>query len=132
MGQRSRTSPAVRVTPLALKSDGTVLAWGYNQDGELGNGTATNAKETKCENTAEAGSAQVVSSCTNCPTPVEVSKLDGVQAVAAGSAYGLALKEDGTVWAWGANDQGQLGNGWGRCACASLLSENTNLLIDTW
>jgi alpha-tubulin suppressor-like RCC1 family protein len=96
---------------LALKNDGSVWAWGYNQDGELGHGTATNAKETKCENTAEAGSAQVRSSCTNSPTPVRVSKLGGVQAIAAGSAHSLALKEDGTVWAWGANDQGQLGNG---------------------
>jgi alpha-tubulin suppressor-like RCC1 family protein len=55
---------------LALKEDGTVWAWGYNQDGELGNGAADKAKETKCENTSEPGDAQVRSSCTNSPTPV--------------------------------------------------------------
>jgi alpha-tubulin suppressor-like RCC1 family protein len=96
---------------LALKEDGTVWAWGYNQEGELGNGAASNAKETKCENTSEPGDAQVRSSCTDSPTPVQVSGLDGVETIAAGSVHALALKEDGTVWAWGANDQGQLGNG---------------------
>src|SRR3712207_4745846 len=96
---------------LALKNDGTVWTWGYNQDGELGNGAADNAEETKCENTAKPGDPQVVSSCTDSPTPVQVSELDGVEAVAAGSTHALALKEDGTVWAWGSSEQGQLGNG---------------------
>ena len=96
---------------MALKEDGTVWAWGYNQDGELGNGAPGNAKESKCENTAKLGDAQVVSSCADSPTPVRVGELDGVEAIAAGSVHALALKEDGTVWAWGANDQGQLGNG---------------------
>jgi alpha-tubulin suppressor-like RCC1 family protein len=80
---------------LALRGDGAVLAWGYNRDGELGNGTNEDS-----------------------PTPVVVKDshdptghLGGVRAIAAGSSHGLALKEDGSVWAWGANDQGQLGNG---------------------
>ncbi len=37
--------------------------------------------------------------------------LTGVKAIAAGSSHSLALKEDGTVWAWGSNQEGQLGNG---------------------
>jgi alpha-tubulin suppressor-like RCC1 family protein len=74
---------------LALKSDGTVLAWGYNQDGELGDG------KTK----------------TDSPKPVRASDLKGFRAIEGGGWFSLALKEDGTVWAWGANDQGQLGNG---------------------
>ena len=80
---------------LALKSDGTVLAWGYNRDGELGNGTNEDN-----------------------PTPVLVKDshgptghLSGVRAIAAGSSHSLALKEDGTVWAWGYNSDGQLGDG---------------------
>jgi alpha-tubulin suppressor-like RCC1 family protein len=97
---------------LALKEeDGTVWAWGYNQDGELGNGAADNAEEIKCENTAKPGDPQVVSSCTDSPTPVRVSELGGVEAIAAGSTHTLALKDDGSVWVWGSSEQGQLGNG---------------------
>jgi hypothetical protein len=40
-----------------------------------------------------------------------VSALSGITAIAGGGFHSLALKNDGTVWAWGANAQGQLGNG---------------------
>src|SRR6185295_8238983 len=76
---------------LALSSNGTVLAWGSNTSGQLGDGT-------------------VVSKL----SPVQVSGLgagSGVVAIAAGSAYSLALKSDGTVLAWGSNSTGQLGDG---------------------
>lgn len=75
---------------LALRSDGTVLAWGWNRYGQLGNG-----------NTSEISSNE----------PAPVRGLTGVKAVAAGSDFGMALKNDGTVWAWGDNHYGQLGNG---------------------
>jgi alpha-tubulin suppressor-like RCC1 family protein len=113
---------------LALKEDGTVRAWGYNFFGQLGNGSATNAKETKCENTAEPGDPQVVSSCADSPTPVRVGGLDGVEAIAAGASHALALKEDGTVWAWGANDLGQLGNGT-KALGTNTLGINTPLKV---
>ena len=75
---------------LALRSDGTVWAWGANESGQLGNGS-------------------------NAPSasPVQVSNLTGIIAVAAGCAaqHNLALMNDGTVWTWGNNDYGQLGNG---------------------
>jgi alpha-tubulin suppressor-like RCC1 family protein len=71
---------------LALKSDGTVWAWGENSVGQLGDGTITSRLSA-----------------------VQVSDLSGVVAVAAnGSAHSLALKSDGTVWAWGSNSSGQL------------------------
>ncbi|MBI2832109.1 MAG: Ig-like domain repeat protein [Chloroflexi bacterium] len=80
---------------LALKSDGTVWAWGNNGGGELGNGTTSNSN-----------------------VPVQVSNLTGIVEIsagggsfAAGYAHSLAIKSDGTVWAWGANTYGQLGNG---------------------
>jgi hypothetical protein len=43
--------------------------------------------------------------------PVQVTGLYGVVAIAAGACYNLALKGDGTVWAWGSNLAGQLGDG---------------------
>ncbi|MCL2695633.1 MAG: hypothetical protein FWE69_04845 [Clostridiales bacterium] len=78
---------------LALKNDGTVWAWGYNAHGQLGNGTTV---------------------ANNRAVPVEASPgtaLSGVIAVAANTNHSLALKGDGTVWAWGRNDYGQLGDG---------------------
>ncbi len=73
---------------LAVKSDGTVCAWGSNWAGQLGIGTTTSSY-----------------------TPVQVSSLSGVIAVAAGSEHSLALESDGTAWGWGSNWAGQLGDG---------------------
>ncbi|HVR85923.1 MAG TPA: RCC1 repeat-containing protein, partial [Planctomycetota bacterium] len=78
---------------LALTSDGTVWAWGSNQFGELGNGTQSTAAPF------------------NLGSPSPVSTLAGVIAIAAGGNHSLALKSDGTVWGWGDNSAGQLGNG---------------------
>ena len=73
---------------LALRSDGTVWAWGTNQVGELGLGTNT-----------------LISS------PKRVSNLTNVIAISAGPLHSLAVQGDGTVMAWGANGNGRLGNG---------------------
>src|SRR5215208_1144181 len=73
---------------LALKNDGTVWAWGSNKYSQLGDGTTT----------------------TNSSTPVQVSGLSDVKAISSGGYHGLALKNDGTLWAWGRNDYGQLGD----------------------
>ncbi len=94
---------------LALKDDGTVWAWGFNRFGQLGDGTSTDGAVTTCELTG--GGAMTNSSCTDSNTPVQVSELDGIEAIAAGSSHGLALRDDGTVWSWGFNQTGQLGNG---------------------
>jgi alpha-tubulin suppressor-like RCC1 family protein len=75
---------------IALKQNGTVWAWGYNGEGQLGNGTMADA---------------------HFPTPVQVSSLSEIKAIAAGERHCLALKDDGTVWAWGNNWYGQLGDG---------------------
>jgi alpha-tubulin suppressor-like RCC1 family protein len=74
---------------LLLKTDGTVWAWGDNTYGQLGNGAS--------------GAASLF--------PVQVSGLSGIVAVSAGEYHSIALKNDGTVWAWGYNSNGQLGNG---------------------
>ena len=78
---------------IALRYDGTVWAWGYNKNGELGQGDTTNVY-----------------------SPVQVKSADGnsyltdIIEIAAGSNHNLALDKDGTVWAWGYNGYGQLGN----------------------
>lgn len=73
---------------LSICSDSTVMAWGWNGFGQLGNGTQNNST-----------------------VPVHVSGLGSMIAVAGGERHSLALKRDGTVWAWGDNGYGQLGNG---------------------
>jgi alpha-tubulin suppressor-like RCC1 family protein len=70
------------------QSSGTVLAWGANVFGQLGDGSMTNRS-----------------------MPVAVSDLSDVVSVAAGDFHSLALKADGTLWAWGFNRDGQLGDG---------------------
>jgi RHS repeat-associated protein len=74
----------------ALKSDGTVWSWGLNPSGQIGDGTTTTRL-----------------------SPVQVKNLTGVSAIAAasGSETAYAMKSDGTVWSWGDNSSGQLGNG---------------------
>jgi alpha-tubulin suppressor-like RCC1 family protein len=74
---------------LALKNDGTIWAWGDNTYGQLGNG----------------------SGAANSDRPVQVARLTGVIAIAAGGSHSIALKSDGTVWTWGANNNGQLSIG---------------------
>lgn len=76
-----------------LKNDGTVWACGYNADGELGNDD-TNGSVTPVEVLTGSG-----------------APLGRVIAIAAGYFHNLALTEDGSVWAWGANWNGMLGDG---------------------
>jgi len=82
---------------LALKRDGTVWAWGPNGRGELGPVRATCATR------------YARFPCSD--VPVQVRGLGGVVSVSAGSGHALALKGDGTVWAWGSDDYGELGDG---------------------
>ena len=81
---------------LALASDGTVYSWGFNSWGQLGNGTS---------GTANNASAPVAVKTAGTP-------MDGktIVQVAAGATHSLALATDGTIYAWGKNEYGQLGN----------------------
>ena len=85
---------------IALAKDGTVYTWGYGNNGQLGNNSTTNTS-----------------------TPIKVLKGDysgstylgddsnnKIVAITAGGAYSLALGADGTVYTWGNNSSGQLGD----------------------
>jgi alpha-tubulin suppressor-like RCC1 family protein len=74
---------------LALAANGTLYTWGGNSDGQLGNGT----------------------SGTNTNTPTATSMVNLYSRIAAGALHSLALRADGTLWAWGRNAEGQLGRG---------------------
>ena len=79
---------------LAVADNGSVWAWGANWYGNLGDGTWDDST-----------------------TPVQVVGFGGsgfftdAVAVAAANEHSIALKQDGTVWAWGSNGVGQLGDG---------------------
>jgi hypothetical protein len=73
----------------ALKSNGTLWAWGANSSGQLGNGNNTISL-----------------------TPIQVGSDNKWISVSVGRGeYTMALKSDGTLWAWGNNNAGQLGDG---------------------
>jgi hypothetical protein len=82
-GASAPISPASNTTSTA-----TVMGWGDNSAGELGNGTLTPSSK-----------------------PVGISGLAGVSAIASGGRHNLALTSGGTVVSWGDNSSGQLGDG---------------------
>lgn len=72
-----------------IKTDGTLWTWGDNYRGQLGDGTTT--ARSSPDTVAGGGTTW--------------------KAVSMGYRYSLAIKTDGTLWSWGQNDYGQLGNG---------------------
>jgi len=89
-------------TAYALRSDGSVWAWGQGPLGELGNARSLyNQAGGSCNSTP-------YDYCSSVPVPVE--GLNGVVAISAGSGNGYALRSDGTVWAWGDGGLGELGD----------------------
>lgn len=78
---------------LAIRKDGTVWGWGANDCAETG---------TELDQDPAMGAL--------IHTPVRVPGLDDVVAVATGKSHSLALRSDGTVWAWGDNYLSQLGS----------------------
>lgn len=73
---------------LALRSDGTLWAWGRNGSGELGDGTLADRH-----------------------APVRVGTNADWTAVVAGAGHSVALRADGSLWAWGDNAARPLGDG---------------------
>jgi alpha-tubulin suppressor-like RCC1 family protein len=79
-----------RTYSLALTSTGTVLAWGSNNDGQLGNPAFTRS---------------------SVPVPVRLPAGTTITGIAAGGDHSLAVTSTGTALAWGNNEFGELGNG---------------------
>jgi len=121
---------------VALKDDGTVWVWGYNQDGRLGDGTKSDklfpTRVTGLKNITDVkayafhalaiddrgnvwtwgyNTTSVGPNSTNDIITPERVPISNVKAISAGAFHSLALKDDGTVWAWGNNDHGELGDG---------------------
>jgi alpha-tubulin suppressor-like RCC1 family protein len=99
---------AGRFHTLAIDGSGGLWAWGANSFGQLGDGTTTRRTSPvriwsrPCEDCE-------LYPC-ECPGPAIWSDLPGIKQVSAGNAHTLALKTDGSLWAWGANYTSQLGD----------------------
>jgi len=139
---------------LAIKSDGTVWAWGYNYYGQLGDNTPTN-KTTPAQVNGLTGAIQVAAgyyhslvvksdgtvwhwgqnnydittediTITYIKIPVQISGLTDVVQITDGGFHSLTQKSDGTVWAWGNNTYGQLGDGIITYRCTALQVNGLN------
>jgi len=124
---------------LALKLDGTLWSWGYNNGGQLGDATSVGKSSpvqigsstdwASCEagqyhaaaiktdgtlwtwganNYGQLGLGSVLTA--NYSSPVQVGSLSNWKKVSCGYSYTTALKTDGTIWTWGFNTDGQLGD----------------------
>jgi alpha-tubulin suppressor-like RCC1 family protein len=128
------SAAAGRYHTVAIRSDGTLWAWGFNPFGQIGNGSTVSQSvpvqvDTGFASVAAGGvhtaavkfdgtlwawggnfSGQLgIGTTTSQHAPVQVGT--GFTTVAAGSEHTMAVKADGTLWAWGGNSYGQLGNG---------------------
>lgn len=92
---------------LVVKSDNTVWGWGWNENGQLGDGST--GVDYYCEGNP--------SPITGRKLPVQITGLNSTDSrvkvvdIRAGENHSIAVKNDGTVWIWGNNDNETLGKG---------------------
>ena len=126
---------------VALKSDGTIWTWGYNSSGQLGDGTTsigrkspykigndTNWSKIFCGlsfiiaikkngslwSWGENGMGQLGYISKDEPiqtTPLQIGSDSNWVQASCGQYHTVAIKNDGTLWSWGLNNSGQLGDG---------------------
>ncbi len=95
---------SIRGHSVALREDGSLWAWGSNENGQLGDGTTSDRHE-----------------------PIKISEEGEYWVfVSAGHEHTLAIRSDGTLWAWGENFFGQLGvsGGWARTEPVQVGEDN--------
>lgn len=125
---------------IAVAGDGTLWAWGYNNSGQLGDGTYVNKTVPTKIGTAtdwvSVGAGYYHSfaikangtlwawgynnlrqlgnnSTNNILTPIQIGTDTNWLKVSGGEGFSVGLKTDGTLWTWGSDDQGQMGSGLG-------------------
>jgi alpha-tubulin suppressor-like RCC1 family protein len=85
---------------LAVDENGGLWAWGWNSDGQIGDGTA-NEYDDLWHLIVDNDKRE----------PVKIKDGTSFASVAAGRYHSLALDKDGSLWAWGLNEDGELGDG---------------------
>jgi len=92
---------------LAIQSNGTLWAWGQNNDGQLGNGTTYTHKAL----------------------PIQVGTDTTWKTITNGFGFSIGIKTDGSLWAWGRNSRGQLGTGLGSSSTPVKVGNDSNWLM---
>ncbi|MCE2892870.1 MAG: T9SS type A sorting domain-containing protein [Flammeovirgaceae bacterium] len=126
-----------RAFTLAIKTDGTLWAWGNNLFGQLGNQASAAFVPTRVGTSSDwkavsAGGNHTIAikvdgslwawgynyngqlgngTSTDRITPNKIGTDTNWQSIAVGNSFSIGIRTDGTLWAWGSNDLGQLGNG---------------------
>ena len=110
---------------LAIKEDGSLWSWGCNVAGKLGDGKTV--FRLFDPNYPELGGFEAF---VNSDIPVPVKPGTKWASVSAGGSHSMAIDEDGSLWAWGCNFWGQLGDGTGGCCCnGGIISRGTPVPI---
>ncbi|MCL2425564.1 MAG: Ig-like domain-containing protein [Oscillospiraceae bacterium] len=135
-GERTPMVSAGQNHTVEIRADGSLWAWGWNEHGQLGDGTWTN-RNTPIRigtdsnwSSVSAGNWHTAAIRTdgslwtwglagrlgddlmaNRNTPVRVSSANNWVSVSSGTNHSVAIRADGSMWAWGSNGQGQLGDG---------------------
>jgi len=124
---------------VAIRNDGTLWAWGNNQHGQLGDGTTISRNSPVRIGSADNwyfvsagdshtiairrdrslwawgnnqhGQLGIIPAMGHSTHPVQVGTASNWRSVSTGERHTVAIRTDGTLWAWGNNQYGQLGNG---------------------